>query len=112
KTSSELYHNNMLNNRFESLLSSLLPMLQYLMIGSLLALLTSSFGKIEKEDALVFVLITLMMMAPMKRVLKVPAIINKGKISLNKINEILLNKPAEVGNIELPSIITDKYIQN
>jgi ABC-type multidrug transport system fused ATPase/permease subunit len=111
KISGELYDNNMLNNRFESMLFSFLPMLQFLMIGSLLMIMTSA--GIQKEDALVFVLITLMMMSPMKRILKVPAIINKGKISLNKINEILLNNAGDKDGKQLPVVITiDEFNQN
>ena len=110
RVSNELYTTNMANNRFESLLASLLPMLQFLMIGSLLVVMTSSYGTIRKRDALVFVLTTLMMMSPMKRVLKVPAIINRGKISLNKINDILEEKVDQNKSVEESSvIIMDKY---
>lgn len=112
KASDELYQKNMANNRFESLLAALLPMLQFLMMGSLLLVITSTYGAIEKEDALVFVLITLMMLAPMKRVLKVPAIINKGKISLNKINEILISIPNEIEAGELPVTVAGEYNQH
>jgi ABC-type multidrug transport system fused ATPase/permease subunit len=87
--SDQLYHANMANNRFDSALQAMLPMFQYSMIGLLLWLMTLSTGTISVNDALVFVLIALMMVSPMKRVLKVPAIINKGKISLGKINGML-----------------------
>lgn len=100
RMSGQLYTANMDNNRFDSKLQALLPLLQFSMIGLLLWLMTFSTSSITANDALVFVLITLMMMSPMKRVLKVPATVNKGKISLTKINEILhspniLNMPGE-----------------
>ena len=95
KRSDELYAANMLNNRFDSLLQALLPMFQFSMIGILLWFMSLSTSAISVNDSLVFILITLMMISPMKRVLKVPAIINKGKISLEKINEIM-NFPPEV----------------
>lgn len=84
-----LYTANMYNNKFDSMLQALLPLLQYLMIGVLLWLMTLSSSSIGSNDALVFILITLLMISPMKRLLKVPAVINKGKISLGKINEII-----------------------
>ena len=95
KRSEELYAANMLNNRFDSLLQALLPMFQFSMIGILLWLISLSTTSISANDSLVFILITLMMISPMKRVLRVPAIINKGKISLGKINEIM-NSPTSV----------------
>lgn len=88
--SRELLYNNMKNNRFDSLLHAMLPMLQYMMIGILLWLMTFANNTIPLNDALVYILIILLMLVPMKRVLKVPAIINKGKLSLVKINEALL----------------------
>lgn len=87
--SAELFAANMLNNAFDSMLQALLPLFQFLMIGVLLWLITLPVIAIDRNDALVFVLITLMMLSPMKRILKVPVVLNKGKISIEKINEIL-----------------------
>jgi len=84
-----LYTANMYNNQFDSALQALLTLLQYSIIGILLWLMSLSSSSIGRSDALVFILITLMMISPMKRLLKVPAVINKGKISLGKINEII-----------------------
>ena len=86
--SGQLYDANMYNNRFDSVLQALLPLFQFSIIGVLLWLMTFSTSSIGANDALIFVLITLMMVSPMRRVLKVPAVVNKGKISLRKINEI------------------------
>ncbi len=95
KKSEELYVANMHNNRFDSFLQALLPMFQFAMIGILLWLMSLSTSSISANDSLVFILITLLMISPMKRVLRVPAIINKGQISLGKINEIM-NSPTLV----------------
>ncbi|KIA82428.1 ABC transporter transmembrane domain-containing protein [Flavobacterium sp. AED] len=84
-----LYTANMHNNQFESMLQALLTLLQYSIIGILLWLMSLSSSSIGRNDALVFILITLMLISPMKRLLKVPAVINKGKISFGKINEII-----------------------
>lgn len=89
KLSGQLYVANMKNNRFESMLQALLPLFQFSAIGLLLWLMTLSISLIRHSDALVFLLITMMLISPVRRILKVPAIRNKGKISLRKINEIL-----------------------
>lgn len=101
RKSEELYAANMNNNRFDSLLQALLPMFQFSMIGILLWLMSLSTSYITANDSLVFILITLMMISPMKRVLRVPAIINRGKISLAKINEIMNSSPSIVANEDL-----------
>lgn len=84
-----LFTANMSNNQFDSVLQALLTLLQYSIIGILLWLMSLSSSSIGRTDALVFILITLLMISPMKRLLKVPSVINKGKISLGKINEII-----------------------
>ncbi len=87
--SENLYQANMHNNRFDSMLQALLPFLQFSVVGLLLWRITLFTGSINSNEALIFVLITLMIMSPIKRVLQVPAVINKGKISQRKIDEIL-----------------------
>ncbi len=84
-----LYSTNMYNNQFDSMLQSLLTLFQYSIIGILLWLISLSSSSISSNDALVFILIAMMMISPNKRLLKVPSFINKGKISLVKINEII-----------------------
>lgn len=104
-SSDELYFANMKNNQFDSVLQSLLPLFQYSMVGILLWSMTSLSNSINSNDALVFVLITLMVLSPMKRILKVPSVINKGNISLVKINEMLnsLNNSEPVAAEIVPS---------
>ncbi len=106
-SSDELYIANMKNNQFDSVLQSLLPLFQYSMVGVLLWSMTFLSNSINSNDALVFVLITLMMLSPMKRILKVPSVINKGKISLEKINGMLnsLNDSEQIAAVIVP---TDK----
>lgn len=94
--SGELYAANMLNNRFDSLMQALLPMFQFSMIGILLWLISLSANLVSANDSLVFVLIILMMISPMRRVFKVPAIVNKGRISLAKINDIMNSPPSVI----------------
>lgn len=85
----EVYDKNMLNNLFESKLQSLLSFAQYLVIMVILIFMTlTSFIEIHSANALVFVLIMLLLNSPMKRILKIPSILNKGNISFQKMNEL------------------------
>ena len=106
----ELYDANMDNNRFDSILQTLLPLVQYSMVGILLWLMTFLSNSIDPNSALVFVLITLMMLSPMKRILKVPSFINRGKISLRKINEIVNSSNSGQAKITAVNDDTDKMI--
>lgn len=87
--SARLYDASLKNYQLESIQQSLIPFLQYAMLGGLLFLSTAITPAINHGDALVFVLITLMLFSPMRRILKVPGILNKGNISLQKIEELL-----------------------
>lgn len=88
--SAELLDANMANNLFESLFQALLPLFQYVMIGTiLLAMSMSGYFSISAGQALVFVLIMLQMNGALKRLLKVLPALNKGRISLRKVNEII-----------------------
>jgi ABC-type multidrug transport system fused ATPase/permease subunit len=103
--SSRLYEANLRNYQMETVQQSLVPFLQYAMLGGLLFLSTLVTPTIAHGDALVFVLVTLMLFSSMRKILKVPGILNKGNISLNKIEELIgqktgtdietTNKPAE-----------------
>lgn len=110
RASVELYDANMDNNRFDSILQTLLPLVQYSMVGILLWLMTFLSDSIDPNSALVFVLITLMMLSPMKRILKVPSFINRGKISLRKINEIVNSSNSGQAKITAVNDDTDKMI--
>ena len=99
--SGQLYDANMKNNIIESIQQSLVPVLQYAMLGFILFLSITVKPSINHGDALVFVLVTLMLLSSMRQILKVPAILNKGNISLQKIEELLLQKNS--GNKIIPA---------
>lgn len=92
-----LFQANKKNHQFESILLGVYAMMQYTLI--LIVMLFISIGhniRIHKGDALVFVLIMMLLNSPLKRILKVPATINKGLISFEKIESIINTKPAEI----------------
>ena len=94
--SEALFQANKKNHQFESILLGVYAMMQYTLI--LIVMLFISIGhniRIHKGDALVFVLIMMLLNSPLKRILKVPATINKGLISFEKIESIINIKPAE-----------------
>lgn len=85
-----LFKRNLTNHRFEGLADSALSVIQFAMILIILWQIShNGTFSISAGDALVFLLIILLMNATMKRVLKIPAYINKGKISLEKIEDIM-----------------------
>jgi ABC-type multidrug transport system fused ATPase/permease subunit len=93
RISETLFLNNVGNSRFESLMQAVFSVLQFIMIGFVLFALTfKNFFNINAADALVFVLIMLLMNAAMKRVLKVPSYIQKGRISFEKIDQLMNKK--------------------
>ena len=98
-----LFEANMNNNRLESIQESLVPFLQYAMLGGMLFLSTIVSPAIAHGDALIFVLVMLMLFSSMRRVLKVPAILTKGNISLQKI-EILMREKGK------PEMVSSKEI--
>ncbi|MEP7375320.1 MAG: ABC transporter transmembrane domain-containing protein [Chitinophagaceae bacterium] len=87
--SDQLYEANLKNNQLESIQQSLIPFLQYAMLGALLFLSTIVSQRLTHENALVFVLVTLMLFSSMRKILKVPGTLNKGNISLVKIEELI-----------------------
>jgi ABC-type multidrug transport system fused ATPase/permease subunit len=96
--SAQLYKANLKNYQLESFQQSIIPFLQFAMLGGLLYLSTVVSPSIKHGDALVFVLVTLMLFSSMRKILKVPGVLNKGNISLQKIEE-LLEGQAEPKNI-------------
>jgi len=87
--SDNLYQANMRLNKIESLLQSSSYFLVFAMIGILLWQMTMSYSRISASDGLMMILMILMMQGVLKKILKVPGYINKGKISLQKINKVL-----------------------
>lgn len=102
--SSQLYEANLRNYQLESFQQSLIPFLQYIMLGGLLYLSTILTPSINHGDALVFVLVTLMLFSSMRKILKVPGVLNKGNISLQKIEE-LLEQQAEPKKVIVQEIV-------
>jgi len=107
--SGQLYEANLKNYRIENLLQSIIPFLQFVMLGGLLFFSTVISPSIPHGDALVFVLVTLMLFSSMRKILKVPGVLNKGMISLNKIEEILQQQP-EPQNIATKELILKEEI--
>lgn len=92
KYSEELKNLNLKYHRFDSSLLSLFTFLQYGIIVILLYRIYQihqlSPDKQDIGTALVFLLIVLQINPTLKRIMKVPSIINKGGISLKKIQRI------------------------
>lgn len=97
--SSRLYEANLSNYKLETVQQSLIPFLQFAMLGGLLFLSTLVTPAITHGDALVFVLVTLMLFSSMRKILKVPGVLNKGNISLHKIEELIGQKTSS--NMEI-----------
>lgn len=89
RRSENLYSTNMQSNKIETLLQNLTPLLIYTMIGILLWQMTMHYVTISASDGLMIILMVLMMQGAMRKTLKIPGYLNKGKISLLKINKIL-----------------------
>ena len=87
--SDKLYQANMRSNIMESLMQSSSHFLVFAMIAILLWQMTLSYSHISASDGLMMILMILMMQGALRRLLKAPGYINKGKISLEKINKIL-----------------------
>lgn len=106
--SGRLYEANLKNYQLESFQQSIIPFLQYAMLGGLLFLTTVVTPSITHGDVLVFVLVTLMLFSSMKKILIVPGILNKGNISLQKIEELILQQahPEEIKSKD--AVMTDQ----
>lgn len=88
--STSLYDANMKYNRTESIILALVPVLIFAITGIVLWSLVFLKGTITASEGLMFVLILLLMEGGMRQLLKVPTYINKGKISLYKIDKLIL----------------------
>lgn len=91
--SGQLFHANMRTNRWETLLNSLSSFMFFAMIGLLLWQMMFSYGYIRSGDGIVMLLVVMMMQRPLRNIMKVPGYLNKGSISLQKIDQILSVQP-------------------
>mgnify|MGYP001241785383 FL=1 len=106
--SGQLYEANLKNYQLESIQQSLIPFLQFAMLGGLLFLSSFITPAITHGDALVFVLVTLMLFSSMRRILKVQGILNKGIISLQKIEELMQEQASTIKIANEEMITTEK----
>lgn len=103
RRSDNLYHANMRSNKIESLLQGSNYFLVFGMIGILLWQMSMSYSRISAGDGLMMMLMILMMQGALKKILKVPGYLNKGKISLQKMNKIMHQEVREPGAIMVDS---------
>lgn len=85
KRSQNLYDANLKVKRIESFTQSLIPLLQFGVIGFLLWLIAHSSFFISATEGLMMMLIILQIQSSLRQILKVPGILNRGKISLEKV---------------------------
>ena len=97
--SGRLFQANMKYNVSESLLLAVVPVLIFGVIGVLLWRMVFLQGSISASDGVMMVLILLMMEGRIRRILKVPTYLNKGRISLRKIHK-LYDEPIPVAQPE------------
>ncbi len=88
RRSDNLYDANMQYNVSESFILMLVPFLIFGMIGTLLLRMYQLPGTISASEGLMMVLILLMLEGGIRRLLKVPTYLNKGRISLQKIDKL------------------------
>ena len=96
--SDNLFDANMKYNATESIFQTLLPTQIFGMIGILLWRIKHLHNEITASEGLMMVLILLMMQGAMRKILKVPRYLNKGKISLQKINKLLEEPAPEISD--------------
>lgn len=102
--SKTLYEENMKYNLSESILLTIVPVLIFMVIGLLLWRMLYMVQTISAGEGLMLVLILMMMEGGIQRLLKVPTYLNKGKISLQKINKLNIEPPPVIAK-ELNAII-------
>lgn len=108
RISAQLFHANIDNHRYESLMQSLFAIMQFLMIGIIFwAMAGSALFAINVSDALVFILIILLMNSTLKRVLKIPSYLQKGKLSLERIERIMNFKAVAAEEPDDAALIPD-----
>jgi ABC-type multidrug transport system fused ATPase/permease subunit len=84
-----LFTANLHNNRADSFLNAAAYTLQFGMIGTILWLMNSQAVQFIPGDGLLVVLLLLLMQGAVRGLLKIPAYLNKGSISLHKIEELV-----------------------
>jgi ABC-type multidrug transport system fused ATPase/permease subunit len=89
RRSTNLYRANMRSNRFDALQQHIIPLLIFSMIGALLWQMALPGTRISAGDGWMMILMILMMQGAFRRMLKVPGFLNKGKLSLQKVREVM-----------------------
>ncbi len=100
RRSETLFHANMRVNKFSSIIQSSSVFLIFAAIGILLWQMTFQYLRINASDGFLIVLIILLLQGALRRILKVTGYLNKGKISLNKIEKLLQEPVSEVGSMQ------------
>ncbi|MBA3725349.1 MAG: ABC transporter ATP-binding protein [Armatimonadetes bacterium] len=90
RRSVDLYDANMRSNKIESLVQVTSAFLIFVMIGIVLWQMTMPYVHIRSSDGVMIMLMILMMQGALRGLLRVPAFLNKGRISLEKIENILV----------------------
>jgi ABC-type multidrug transport system fused ATPase/permease subunit len=92
--SQQLYRANMVVNQTESLLQAIVAVLPFLLMGLLLVLIVAGALQLDHSAALTAMLVLMLMQTPIKSLLKLPGIINRGKLSLQKLEDYIHPKAA------------------
>lgn len=87
--SDKLFRTNMRYNVVESLLLAMVPVFMFGIILILLWRIMYLKDEVSASQGVMIVLILLMMEGGIRKLLKVPSYLNKGRISLQKINKLL-----------------------
>ncbi len=85
-----LYTANLENGKVESVLQSVIPVLQFSIIGIVLLLMATGRVQVNAADGLIIILMLMLMQGALRRLLRVPGILNRGRISLDKINGLIV----------------------
>lgn len=96
--SNNLYQANMKSNKMESLIQSMTPFLIFGMIGILLWQMTMPYIRLTAADGLMIMLMILMMQGSLRKIMQVPGYLNKGRISLEKIEKLLDQNNLKISN--------------
>ena len=87
--SSGLFNANIQTLKIENSIQVWISIIPFLLIGILLIMQAAGAIHLSHSNGLISVLILLMMQTSIRTLLKIPTVINKGKISLQKIEELL-----------------------
>ncbi|MBI5858852.1 MAG: ABC transporter ATP-binding protein [Sphingobacteriales bacterium] len=87
--SQHLFDTNLANGWMESFIQSLARFFQFAIIGFSLWLMAGHGLNIDATDGLMVVLLLLLMQGSIRGLLKTPGYLNKGSISIRKINELI-----------------------